>query len=78
MDDANSAMVNAVFRSIEDTPGCVTMLEVVTKGRGIPLAMYSERRAVSKHNARKLETASEAAQFTRGLQELGVRRIFCR
>ena len=34
--------------------------------------------AVFKHNARKPETAAEATQFTRSLQELGIRQIFAR
>ena len=31
-----------------------------------------------KHNSRHPETAAEATQFTRGLQELGIRQIFAR
>ena len=54
-DDVNSAVVNAVLRSIEDAPGCVTMLDVVTEDRGIPFAPYSERHALFKHHARRLE-----------------------
>ena len=38
--------------------------------------LYSDRHAVFKHNARKPETAAEATQFTRSLQELGIRQIF--
>ena len=43
-----------------------------------PLALYSDRHAVFKHNARPPETIAEATQFTRGLQELGIRQIFAR
>ena len=46
--------------------------------RGIPLALYSDRHAVFKHNARKPETAAEATRFTPGLQELGIHQIFAR
>ena len=42
------------------------------------MALYSDRHAVFKHNARKPETAAEATQFTRSLQELGIRQIFAR
>ena len=31
-----------------------------------------------KHNARKPETSADATQFTRSLQELGIRQIFAR
>ena len=56
----------------EDTTSCVTILEVLTEGSRITLALYSYRYAVSKHIACKPETASEATQFIRSLQELGI------
>ena len=48
------------------------------EGSGIPLALYSDRHAVFKHNSRHPETAAETTQFTRSLQELGIRQIFAR
>ena len=54
------------------------LLEGLIERWGIPLALYSDRQAVFKHNARQPETAAEATQFTRGLQELGIRQIFAR
>ena len=54
------------------------LLEGLIEDWGIPLALYSDRHAVFKHNARKPETAAEATQFTRSLQELGIRQIFAR
>ena len=45
---------------------------------GHPLALYGDRHAVFKHNARQPETAAEATQFTRGLQEPGIRQVFVR
>ncbi len=78
VDDATSAVVNAVFCISENTAGYFTLLEGLIEGWGIPLALYSDRHAVFKHNARKPETAAEATQFTRGLQELGIRQIFAR
>ena len=78
MDDATSAVVNAVFCSGETTDGYFTLLECLIEDSGIPLAVYSDRHAVFKHNARKPETAAETTQFTRSLQELGIRQIFAR
>ena len=79
VDDATSAVVNAVFSISENTAGYFTPLEGLIEGCGIPLALYSDRHAVFKHNARKPETAAEdATQFTRSLQELGIRQIFAR
>ena len=78
VDDATSAVVNAVFCISENTAGYFTLLEGLIERWGIPLALYSDRHAVFKHNARKPETAAEATQFTRGLQELGIRQIFAR
>ena len=78
VDDATSAVVNAVFCVSENTAGYFTLLEGLVEGWGIPLALYSDRHAVFKHNARQPETAAEATQFTRSLQELGIRQIFAR
>ena len=58
--------------------GYFMLLEGLIEDWGIPLALYSDRHAVFKHNARKPETAAEATQFTRSLQELGIRQIFAR
>ena len=78
VDDASSAVVNAVFCISENTAGYFTLLEGLIQRWGIPLALYSDRHAVFKHNARQPETAADATQFTRGLQELGIRQIFAR
>ena len=78
VDDATSAVVNAVFCISENTAGYFTLLEGLIERWGIPLALYSDRHAVFKHNARQPETAADATQFTRGLQELGIRQIFAR
>ena len=78
VDDATSAVVNAGFCTGETTAGYFTLQEGLIEGWGIPLALYSHRHVVFKHNARKPETAAEATQFTRSLQELGIRQIFTR
>ena len=53
VDDATSAVVNAVFCISENTAGYFTLLEGLIERWGIPLALYSDRHAVFKHNARK-------------------------
>ena len=78
VDDATSTVVNAVFCISENTAGHFALLEGLIERWGIPLALYSDRHAVFKHNARKPETAAEATQFTRSLQELGIRQIIAR
>ena len=78
VDDATGTVVNAVFRTGEDTRGYFMLLDGLIQRWGIPLALYSDRHAVFKHNARQPETAAEATQFTRGPQELGIRQIFAR
>ncbi len=76
VDDATSTVINGVFCVSETTAGYFTLLEGLIEGWGIPLALHSDRHAVFKHNARKAETAAEATQFTRSLQELGIRQTF--
>ena len=67
VDDATSAAANAVFCTSETTTSYFTLLEDLIEGWGVPLALYSDRHAVFKHNVRKPETAAEATQFTRSL-----------
>ena len=67
-----------MFRTGEDTRGYFMLLEGLIERWGIPLALYGDRHAVFKHNARQPETAADATQFTRALQELGIRQIFAR
>ncbi len=69
---------NAVFCVSETAAGYFTLLEGLIEGSGIPLTLYIDHHAIFKHNVRKPETAAEATQFTRSLQELGIRQIFAR
>ena len=78
VEDATGTVVNAVFRTGEHTRGYFMLPEGLIRRWGLPLALYSDRHAVFKHNARQPETPEEATQFTRGLQELGIRQIFAR
>ena len=74
VDDATGAVVNAVFRTGEDTRGYFMLLEGLIQRWGIHVALYSDHHAVFKHNPRQPETAAETTQFTRSLQELGIRQ----
>ena len=80
VDDATSAVVNAVFWIGENTAGYFMLLEGLIERSGIPLALYSDRHAVFNppEADRHPETAAEATQFTRSLQELRIRQIFAR
>ncbi len=78
VDDATSAAANAVFCTSETTTSYFTLLEDLIEGWSVPLALYSDRHVVFKHNVRKPETAAEATQFTRSLQEPDIRHIFAR
>ena len=62
VDDATSA----VFCISENTAGYFTLLEGLIEGWGIPLALYSDRHAVFKHNARKPETADVHHEHSAG------------
>ncbi len=75
VDDATNAVINAGFCTSETASG-FTLMEGLIEGWRIPLALYSDRHAVFKHNARQPGTAAEAVQFTRSLEELGIRHIF--
>ena len=78
MEDATSAVVNAVCCVSVNTAGYFTLLEGLIEGWSIPLALYSDHHAVIKHNARQPEPRGEATQFTSSLQELVIRQIFAR
>ena len=53
VDDATSAVVNAVFCVSENTAGYFTLLEGLIERWGIPLALYSDRHAVFKRGCLK-------------------------
>ena len=43
---------------------------------GIPLALYSDRHAAFKYNARRVPVLAESTQFARVIRELGINQIF--
>ena len=53
-------------------------MELVLRRSGIPLALYSDRRAVFRASAQQRAGGEASTQFARTLAELGVRLIFAR
>ena len=76
VDDATGTVAQAVFRTTEDTRGYLVLLEGLVRQWGIPLALYSDRHAAFKYNARQKPVPVETTQFARVMRELGVQQIF--
>ena len=76
VDDATGTVAQAVFRTTEDTRGYLVLLEGLVRQWGIPLALYSDRHAAFKYNARQRPVPVETTQFARVMRDLGVRQIF--
>ena len=53
VDAAAGTVAQAVFRTGEDTRGYLLLLEGLVRQWGIPLALYSDRHAAFKYNARQ-------------------------
>ena len=77
VDDATGTAVNAVFRTGEDTRGYFMLLDGLIQRWGIPLALYSDRHAVFKHNAPPAGDGG-GSHPVHPWQELGIRQIFAR
>ena len=76
VDDATGTVAPAVFRTTEDTRGYLVLLEGLVRQWGIPLALYSDRHAAFKYNAREKPVPVETTQFARVMRDLGIRQIF--
>ena len=76
VDDATGVVAQAVFHPSEDTRGYLVLLEGLVQQWGIPLALYSDRHAAFKYNARQGPVLYESTQFARVMRELGVQQIF--
>ena len=76
VDDATGTVAQAVFRTTEDTRGYLVLLEGLVRQWGIPLALYSDRHAAFKYNARQKPVPVETTQFARVMRDLGVQQIF--
>ena len=66
VDDATSAVVNAVFRTGEDkdTAGYFTLQQGLIERRGIPLALYSDRHAARRQSWKQIINLSDFLMFT--------------
>ena len=63
--------------TITATPATNTSHQVgLVRQWGIPLALYSDRHAAFKYNARQKPVPVETTQFARVMRELGIRQIF--
>ena len=80
VDDATSAVVNAVFRPEEDTRGYFDLLQGLIERWGLPLALYGDRHGVFKFSGRPrhIQPPVEATHFSRAMVELGIQQIFAR
>ena len=76
VDDATGVVAQAIFHPSEDTRGYLLLLEGLVRWWGIPLALYSDRHAAFKYNARQGPARYESTQFARVMRELGIRQIF--
>ena len=76
VDDATGIVAQAVFRTSEDPRGYLVLLEGLVRQWGIPLALYSDRHAAFKYNARRVPVLAESTQFARVIRELGINQIF--
>ena len=80
MDDATSAVVNAVFCPEEDTRGYFTLMRGLIERWGLPIALYSDRHGVFKFSGKPkhVKLPVEATHFGRAMAELGIQQIFAR
>ena len=76
VDDATGTVAQAIFHPTEDTRGYLVLLEGLVRQWGIPLALYSDRHAAFKYNARQGTVLYESTQFARVMRELGIQQIF--
>ena len=80
VDDATSAVVNAVFCPEEDTRSYFTLMQGLIQRWGRPLALYGDRHGVFKFSGkpRHIQPPVEATHFSRAMEELGIQQIFAR
>jgi hypothetical protein len=85
VDDATGTIPWALFREHEDAQGYFRLLWGIVQGRGVPLAVYTDRHAVFQPPRRSSETVEESLSAERGrtqvgraLRELGICQVFAR
>lgn len=83
IDDATGTVPYALFREQEDAQGYFLLLQGILQGKGLPLALYSDRHSIFQVNPKQRETLQEQlsgkrplTQFGRALDELGIHPIF--
>jgi len=82
IDDATGTVPAALFREQEDAQGYLLLLGETIRGKGIPLALYSDRHGIFQVNPKQPESLEEQlagerqpTQVGRALRELGVHLI---
>ena len=80
VDDATSAVVNAVFSPEEETRGYFTLMQGLIERWGRPIALYGDLHGVFKFSgkARHIQPPVEATHFSKAMAELGIQQIFAR
>ena len=80
VDDATSAVVNAVLSPEEDTRSYFTLIQGLIQRWGRPIALYGDRHGVFKFSGkpRHIQPPVEATHFSRAMEELGIQQIFAR
>lgn len=73
VDDATGVVPCALFREQEDTEGYFLLVRRIIDGKGIPLAVYSDRHGVFVAAGSR---EGEPTQFGRAMRELGIHQIF--
>ena len=76
VDDATGTFPWALFRKEEDAVGYFLLVRGIIEGKGIPLALYSDRHSVFRQTQAPLGSNGEPTQFGRAMRELGVGQIF--
>ena len=75
VDDATGSVVDARFCEQEDSHNYRLPMQGLLLRYGIPLALYTDRHAVFKHQSEYQPTGTPA-QFGRAMDELGIQLIF--
>jgi transposase len=81
VDDATGSVPYALFQEQEDTAGYFRLMKGIIQGKGLPLALYSDRslifRSAVPGNGEALPADKLGpTQFSRAMRELGVAQIF--
>ena len=75
VDDATGSVVDALFCEQEDSHNYFLLMQNLLRGRGIPLALYTDRHAVFRHTPSS-GLPGMPTQFSRAMEELGIQMIF--